>query len=67
MIETILDHPDKETEVIEKRKFLRNKNTGELWNRSSQKRWKIVYTKRVIVNQFDTLPFGYYSNSENVA
>ncbi len=60
MIDTILNCPTEKMEIVEKRKITRNKNTGELQNKISWKKWKIVYTKRVIVNQFKTLPFGYY-------
>ncbi len=60
MLSTILYHPEDQIEVEDSNKFNRSKKTGLPWNRMHTKRWKIVYTKRIIVNHFDTLPFGYY-------
>ncbi len=60
MLDTIINSPNQETEVMEKRKIHRDKNTGLLWNKTNWKRWKIVHMKRVIVDRFNTLPYGYY-------
>ncbi len=62
MLDTILHHPDDCVEVEDSNKIQRSKQTGLLWNKCKWKKWRIIYTKRVIVNQYDTLPFGYYQH-----
>ena len=39
-------------------KIARNKNDKNVATRCENKDYRIVYNKRVIVNNFDTLPFG---------
>ena len=40
-------------------KIARNKNDKNVATRREDKDHRIVYTKRVIVNNFDTLPYGF--------
>ena len=40
-------------------KIARNKNDKNVATRREDKDYRIVYNKRVIVNNFDTLPYGF--------
>ena len=40
-------------------KIARNKNDKKVATRREDKDYRIVYNKRVIVNNFDTLPYGF--------
>ena len=40
-------------------KTVRNRNEKSVLTKSETKDYRIVYTKRVIVNNFDTLPYGF--------
>ena len=39
--------------------FVRNKLKGAIYNRPLRKRVRLVYTKRILLDNFDTLPYGY--------
>lgn len=43
------------------RKICRLASKRKLYNRPEQKEYKMVYTKRRLLNDFSTLPFGYCS------
>ena len=40
-------------------KIVRNRNEKSVLTKSETKDYRIVCTKRVIVNNFDTLPYGF--------
>ena len=51
---------ENETVVISNpRKIVRNKLKRKLYNRVEKKKYKVVYTKRRIVDNFDTEPYGF--------
>lgn len=39
--------------------FVRDKVRGAIYNRRTTKTVKLVYTKRILLDNFDTIPFGY--------
>ena len=39
--------------------FTRDKIRGAIYNRPMRKTVKLVYTKRILLENFDTLPYGY--------
>jgi hypothetical protein len=39
--------------------FVRDKVKGAVYNRPMRKKIKLVYTKRILLDNFDTLPYGY--------
>ena len=39
--------------------FVRDKVKGAVYNRPMRKKIKLVYTKRILLDSFDTLPYGY--------
>ena len=39
--------------------FVRDKVRGAIYNRPMRKSVKLVYTKRILLENFDTLPYGY--------
>ena len=41
--------------------FVRDKVSGRVLNRPMRKTVKLVYTKRILLDNFDTLPYGYLS------
>lgn len=49
---------DNDVVVVPYKKFRRTK-TGKIYNVEMNKNYRAVYTKGVIVDDFDTLPFGY--------
>ena len=40
-------------------KICRNAKTNSIYNTEEKKQYKVVYTKRVIQDDYDTLPYGY--------
>lgn len=46
--------------TIKGKKITRNKR--KLYNRDEEKDYKLVYTKRRIVDNYDTVPYGYVHN-----
>ena len=40
-------------------KIVRDKNEKNIISRNESKQYRVVYNKRVIVNDFDTLPYGF--------
>lgn len=43
-------------------KICRDKYANTVYNRQEDRNYSVVYTKRRIVNDYDTLPFGYVDN-----
>ena len=39
--------------------FVRDKIKGAIYNRPMRKKVRLVYTKRILLDNFDTLPYGY--------
>ncbi len=56
-------------QIKDPQKICRDKRKGTLYNREEIKRWRMVYTKRVLLenstaeDNYKTLPFGYYIGS----
>ena len=46
-------------QVQEPRKITRNKNQCLIYNRSQTKMYRKVYDKRVLLDNYDTVPYGY--------
>ena len=40
-------------------KIIRDKKSKRILTKSEKKKYRIVYNKRIIVNNFDTLPYGF--------
>ena len=40
-------------------KIIRDRETKDILTKNEKKKYRIVYNKRVIVNNFDTLPYGF--------
>ena len=59
--EMISNYPQKKDTVIIRNpsKICRNKKTLTIYNREEIKKYKICYLKRVLLEDFSTLPYGY--------
>ena len=49
----------KELKTPFKIQFVRDKYNGRIFNRNERKTFRLVFTKRILLNNFDTLPFGH--------
>lgn len=57
---------DRQIEIINPCKVSRDSRKRKLLNRMEIKRCQMVYTKRRILSNLDTLPFGYCSNNDTM-
>ena len=51
--------PSKTIIVTNPSKISREKFNNVLYNREENKQYRVVYDKRVILNDYSTLPYGY--------
>ena len=51
--------PSKVLVVTNPHKITRDKYNNMIFNRKEDKQYRVVYDKRVIQDNFDTLPYGY--------
>jgi len=51
--------PSKVIVLTNPSKILRDKYNNVLYNRREHKQYRVVYDKRVILDNFDTHPYGY--------
>ena len=58
MKEIVLENHKKKL-AIKQLKFTRNKSTWEINTSTIEKLYSLVYDKRVIIDNYETLPFGY--------
>ncbi len=64
MLRAVVALDNRKIMVRNPRKICRDKNTSTLYNREEIKKWTVIYTKRVLLdddddNKYCTLPFGY--------
>ncbi|XP_053383484.1 uncharacterized protein LOC123561229 [Mercenaria mercenaria] len=55
----IIKDQSRYVDVCNDRKICRDKKSSILYNRKEVKRYKMVFTKRVIGNYYNTFPYGY--------
>ena len=58
-VKEIVTNMQDATLSVENNKIMRDKTKLVLYNKAGKKKYRMVYTKRVIQPNFDTLPYGY--------
>jgi hypothetical protein len=59
LVEMILNNVKTPVVVTEPHKIVRNRQTREIHAKRTEKRYAVVYDKRVRMTNFDTLPYGH--------
>lgn len=53
------EQPSKVIVITNPSKISRDKYSNVLYNKQENKQFRVVYDKRVILDNYDTLPYGY--------
>ena len=59
MLDLVSSSPSEEIDVITPHKIVRDQKTKAILSKREVKKYRFVYDKRVIQENFDTLPYGY--------
>ena len=54
----VLNGPTETRTLINSRKMMRSKSDTVIYNVVEKKKYRLVYTKRIILENYDTVPYG---------
>ena len=59
MKDIVLNQHSNQTIEVEQNKFIRDKHNWSIRTETMLKKYRQVYDKRILFDNFETLPFGY--------